>query len=25
LKAKGLFCSVASFEGDRLSLAENGG
>ncbi len=24
LKAKGLFCSVASFEGDRLSLAENG-
>ncbi|MFC2953793.1 SPOR domain-containing protein [Marinicaulis aureus] len=25
LKAKGLFCSVASFEGERLSLAENGG
>ncbi|WP_375206592.1 SPOR domain-containing protein [Hyphococcus sp.] len=24
LKAKGLFCSVASFEGERLSLAENG-
>lgn len=25
LKTKGLFCSVAGFEGDRLSLAENGG
>lgn len=25
LKENGLFCSVASFEGERLSLAENGG
>ncbi len=25
LKNSGLFCSVASFEGERLSLAENGG
>ena len=25
LKARGLFCSVASFEGERLSLAQNGG